>query len=347
MRQPAHVRAAGFMAQHQRIGLGAVQQAQRDAGIGRMEQRALAFDQVPAGILPRGRDPFGGAGDEIRHHRIDRHAGAGDEDAGLAGGAEIGPHAARAQFAFDRQRGVHLAHRAVGAHRQQAPAGTAAAVAHGQRRRLPRIEQEAPVALGRGHDPRMRRQPLVQAGGDVHAGIERLHHVLHGFGIHDAAGVGDADDHGVGAGLHGLAEVQVRQVERGPAVAAAELADAPLRPPMGQTARGLGRQVIRRIAQVQQVRRRPAGSGRGLGRRSNRRHGSGQSWNGAVGGNRGRRATTRALIGAGPVADDGVGGRATCPARPFLQHRRAAGMARRRRSARDATTLATGLPADH
>src|SRR3546814_10380530 len=48
VRQPAHVGAAGFVAQHQRIGLRAVQQAQRDAGIGRMEQRALSFDEVPA-----------------------------------------------------------------------------------------------------------------------------------------------------------------------------------------------------------------------------------------------------------------------------------------------------------
>src|SRR3546814_2081146 len=66
-----------------------MQQAQRNAGIGRMEQRALSFDEVPAAIVARRRDPFGGTGNEIRHHRIDRYAGAGDEDAGLAGSAEI------------------------------------------------------------------------------------------------------------------------------------------------------------------------------------------------------------------------------------------------------------------
>src|SRR3546814_1167911 len=72
----------------QRIGLRAVQQAQRNAGVGRMEQRALSFDEVPAAIVARRRDPFGGTGNEIRHHRTDRHAGAGDEDDGLAGRSE-------------------------------------------------------------------------------------------------------------------------------------------------------------------------------------------------------------------------------------------------------------------
>src|SRR3546814_14850695 len=80
------------------------------------------FDEVPAAIVARRRDPFGGTGNEIRHHRIDRYAGAGAEDAGLAGSAEIRAHPARLQLAFERPRGVHLAPRAVGAAREQAPA---------------------------------------------------------------------------------------------------------------------------------------------------------------------------------------------------------------------------------
>ena len=43
----AHVRPCRLMAEDQRIRLAAVDQSKRYAGIGGMEQRALAFDQVP------------------------------------------------------------------------------------------------------------------------------------------------------------------------------------------------------------------------------------------------------------------------------------------------------------
>src|SRR3546814_17036344 len=78
-----------------------MQQAERYAGIGGMEQRTLAFDEIPAAIEAGWRDPFGAAGDEIGDHRIDGHAGTGDENAGLAGGTKIRREAALAHGALE------------------------------------------------------------------------------------------------------------------------------------------------------------------------------------------------------------------------------------------------------
>ena len=111
--------AGRLMAHHQRVGLGAVNEAERDAGIGGVEQRALAFDHIPMIGVARRAQPLDRARDEIGDDRVDRHAVAGDEDAGLAGGAEIGVEAARPHLLFERQRGEHLADRAIGADRQQ------------------------------------------------------------------------------------------------------------------------------------------------------------------------------------------------------------------------------------
>src|SRR3546814_6115696 len=65
----------------------------------------------------------GSGGDEIRYHRIDRHARAHDQDPRLARRPEIRSDRAAAQLAFDRQRGIHLADRTVGADRDQPLAG--------------------------------------------------------------------------------------------------------------------------------------------------------------------------------------------------------------------------------
>ena len=91
------MRPAGLVAQHERLGLRAVEQAQRHAGEGGMEERALALDQVPAVVVARRRELLDRAGDEIGDDGIDRHALAGDQDAGLAGRAEIGGDAPLAQ----------------------------------------------------------------------------------------------------------------------------------------------------------------------------------------------------------------------------------------------------------
>ena len=47
VRKPAHMSAGRLVAKDQRIGLGAVDQSGGDPGIGGVEERALALDQVP------------------------------------------------------------------------------------------------------------------------------------------------------------------------------------------------------------------------------------------------------------------------------------------------------------
>ena len=93
------VRAAGLVHQHQRVRGRAVQQAERDARVGGMADRALALDPEhgarsrPLAALQH--QPLGGPGDEVGHHVVHGDAPAGDGDAGLAGGHE-GAGAARA-----------------------------------------------------------------------------------------------------------------------------------------------------------------------------------------------------------------------------------------------------------
>ena len=124
--QAAQVRPGRLVAEDDRVGLAAVHQRQRHARVGRVEQAALALDQVPVvGVVVRGQ-PLDRAGHEVGDHRVERHAAAGDQDAGLAGGAEGRGHAARPHLALHGERGVHLADRAVGAHGEQPPAACAA-----------------------------------------------------------------------------------------------------------------------------------------------------------------------------------------------------------------------------
>src|SRR6185437_17003156 len=104
-------------------------------------------------------------GDEIRDYGIHGYPVARDEDAGLAGGAEVRSQAAFAHAPLDREGGVHLADRAISAHRQQAPPGPLAA---GANRELPGpfagIEQRSPIASGGSHDVRILTQLLMKAG---------------------------------------------------------------------------------------------------------------------------------------------------------------------------------------
>jgi hypothetical protein len=241
----AHVRPLGLVAQHQRIGLRAVQQPERHAGERRVEQGALTLDQVPAAVVTIGRDPFGGARDEVGDHCVDRDAAAGDEDPGLPRRAEVRRDAACPELALERQGRVHLADRTVGADGQQPLAGATVALADAEmRRRLADVEQLQPGCRRGRADVGMARQPLMQPGCDIEAGVQRGDHIGDGARAHHAAGVGNADDQGLRALRHSLGEIQMRQPERNGAARAAMLADAQFGPPHRDAARGLGRKLV-------------------------------------------------------------------------------------------------------
>ena len=102
-----------------------------------------------------GSQHLGGAGLEVGDHRVHRHARAGDQDAGLAGGAKVDRDAALCEGAGERERGVLLAERAVGADGEQALAG---ALAPGRDRDArgwrPDVDEAATGARGRGFQSR-------------------------------------------------------------------------------------------------------------------------------------------------------------------------------------------------
>mgnify|MGYP000255761910 CR=1 FL=1 len=85
-----------------------------------MKQRPLPFDKIPmVHVIGRGK-PLGRTGNEIRHHRVYRNTRSGDENARLSRRAEVAIRAALAHLRIHRQRGVHLAERAIRPDRQQA-----------------------------------------------------------------------------------------------------------------------------------------------------------------------------------------------------------------------------------
>ena len=60
-----------IVAEHQGVRLRAVQQTQSHAGVGRMKERALPFDDIPMIGRVRGRKGLRRSGDEIRDHGVD------------------------------------------------------------------------------------------------------------------------------------------------------------------------------------------------------------------------------------------------------------------------------------
>ena len=246
--------ARRLVAEHQRVGLAAVDQRQRHAGVGGVEEAALALDQVPVVGVVVGRQPLDRAGHEVGDHRVERHAVAGDEDAGLAGGAEGRGHAAGVHLPLHRERGVHLADRAVGADGEAAPAGAALAV--GDRvavRRHADVVQPAAVRHRRGDELRLVAQQVVQAGGEVEPGASASVEDADPGGRDHPAAVGDADDQRPGPGGGGLGDGHVGQAHVGLAALHAVLADGGVGAPVADALRHLGRERVGRVAEEEQV----------------------------------------------------------------------------------------------
>ena len=251
---PRMVSARRLVAYDEGVGLRAVEEAERDAGEGGMEQRALALDDIPMLGVGVGRQPFGRARDEVGDDGIDRHAPAGDEDAGLPGGAEVRVEALRPHLPFERQGRVLLANGAVGADREQplAPALRALAGFEAHARDAHIVELAAVLASRIG-DLRNVLEPLVEPGRDVHSRLERGDDRPRPMVRQHATGVDDADDHRVGAACPPLLDRDVLEAEVCLAAGQAQLPDAPVPAPVDDARRGLGGKLVLNIADEHQI----------------------------------------------------------------------------------------------
>ena len=155
LRMTEHVRATRLMTHDDHVGLTAVQQSERHAGIRGMKQRALPFDDIP--VIRRGgrRKHLCRAGLEVGYDRIHRHARAGDHDPRLTGGAKISVDAALLERPRNRERGVLLAERAIGSDRQQ-PLATAFATTRDRNvlRRRADVDEAAVITFRRRSERR-------------------------------------------------------------------------------------------------------------------------------------------------------------------------------------------------
>src|SRR5918998_1418845 len=110
-----HLFVPGSGAEDEAVRAGAVQEAERDPGVGGVTQRALALDQDQIRLSTRRlqdellRSP----GDEVRDDGIHADAPPGDDDARLPRRDELGPHAGLARGALELQGRRHLAYRRV------------------------------------------------------------------------------------------------------------------------------------------------------------------------------------------------------------------------------------------
>src|SRR5688500_14726932 len=91
----ADVIARRLVAEDERVGAGAVQQAERDAGVAGVNETALPLDEHDVVILRAlDRDLLRRARDEVGHDGVHGDAPSFDEDPRLARGDEARPVAA-------------------------------------------------------------------------------------------------------------------------------------------------------------------------------------------------------------------------------------------------------------
>ena len=102
--------------------------------------------------------------------------------------------------------------------------------------------------LERGHVGK----PAMKAAREIHSELERARQWGKPSLGDDAAAVGDADDHRLGAARGRLLHRQVGKAEVGLAPGHAKLAERPFRAPIGDAARGLRRQLVRRVAEEEE-----------------------------------------------------------------------------------------------
>ena len=252
--KPAHVGAGRLVAQHEGIGLGAVQEPEAHARVGRMEERALALDEVPVVLGGGGAELLDRPRHEVRDDGVHRDPRAFDEDAGLPGCPEVGLDPPRFERSVQAERRVHLAHRAVRAHGEEPrplrgsplpigndPSGCRTSC----RVRPPRRAASATA----GMSPSLAWSPLATSMPASSAATM--------VSIQSCANtpppVDHADEQGAGASRPTFRHRELGEIDGGHASRQAELPDARFRAPLPDPDRGLGGQRVVGVPQKEEV----------------------------------------------------------------------------------------------
>lgn len=114
------------MADDERIGLGAMEQAEADGCVGGVEQRALPLDHVPVIGRVVGRKQLDATGHKVGDDRVDGEAATADQHASLARRAEGRRDTPSTEVTLQGKGSVFLADRAIGVDCQHALAGAPA-----------------------------------------------------------------------------------------------------------------------------------------------------------------------------------------------------------------------------
>ena len=111
------LRAADLVTEDEQVRDAPVVEAERDAGVHGVQERALALDpeQLAAALAPLDDEALGGARDEVGHDRVDRDSPAGDHHPRLSRRDEDRPNTASPRLEVELARDGHLPDRAVGA----------------------------------------------------------------------------------------------------------------------------------------------------------------------------------------------------------------------------------------
>src|SRR5213075_1217324 len=111
------LRAAALVAEDEQVRNAPVVEAERDAGVHGVQERALALDpeQLAAALAPLDDEALCGARDEVGHDRVDRDSPAGDHHPRLSRRDEDRPNTASPRLEVELARDRHLPDRAVGA----------------------------------------------------------------------------------------------------------------------------------------------------------------------------------------------------------------------------------------
>src|SRR5579871_60165 len=248
---PARYRLAQrVVADDERIGLRADEQADRHLQVARVANGTLPLDDVPVPRIVVRREHLGRAGDEVGNDRVDRDAVARDHDAGLAGRPEGAVEASAAQLAVDRERGVLLAARAVGADRQDAAAGALAPGADRKPgRRYADVHEPRAGRRRRVGEPRQAREADMQSGNNVDSERRGLAKRRNPRRWYSAADGGRADHEALGTGRTRLADRHVRDAGIDAAARQTHLAQAIVAAPVDETETGLAKDVARDVAE--------------------------------------------------------------------------------------------------